>query len=137
SFCAERSRWLDKILCASTRHSLIVTHHPVFPTYIDWMDPKSMRWTEFLGSVIDDHRNKIIGLTSGHIHRAIHTRAFGVQASSCPSTAHQVALDFESAGPSFSQEAPGFQIHRIEGGHLTSYTASFDRFLTAFDPRGS
>lgn len=135
SFCAERAQWLDRILEASIRHSLLVTHHPVFPTRIDWMDPASMKWAESLAGVIENHRSKIIGMTSGHIHRAIHSRAFGVQASSCPSTAHQVALDFESVGPLFSEEAPGFQVHRIDDGQLTTYTASFDRFLTAFDPR--
>jgi 3',5'-cyclic AMP phosphodiesterase CpdA len=137
SFCAERARWLDRTLSASTRQSLIVTHHPVFPTYIKWMDPESMQWTKFLGDVIEDHRSRIIGMTSGHIHRAIHAQAFGLRVSSCPATAHQVALDFDSADPLFSQEAPGFQIHRVEVGRLTTYTASFERFLTAFDPRKS
>ncbi len=135
SFCSERARWLDRILGASTRPSLLVTHHPVFPTGIEWMDQDTQEWTALLSAVVDDHRSNIIGMTSGHIHRAIHTRTFDVAASSCPSTAHQVALDFESPGPIYSEEAPGFQIHRIENGRLTTYTASLERFLSGFDPR--
>lgn len=137
SFCLDRAHWLDRILSASTRPSLLVTHHPVFPTGIEWMEPEDPDWTEFLSKVVDIHRQRIIGIVSGHIHRAIHAQAFGVTASSCPSTAHQVALDFESPGPTFSEEAPGFQIHRIEDGHLTTYTASLERFLSGFDPRES
>lgn len=135
SFCAARARWLDRILGASTRPSFLVTHHPVFPSEIEWMDPATQEWTSFLADVVDDHRSSIIGMTSGHIHRAIHTRTFDVPASSCPSTAHQVALDFESPDPVYSEEAPGFQIHRIDNGRLTTYTASFERFLSRFDPR--
>ncbi|MHA3790509.1 metallophosphoesterase [Sphingomonas sp. YL-JM2C] len=135
SFCADRARWLDRILGASTCPSFLVTHHPVFPTGIEWMDEDTQEWTSFLSDVVDDHRSSIIGMTSGHIHRAIHTRTFDLATSSCPSTAHQVALDFESPGPIFSQEAPGFQIHRIESGRLTTYTASLERFLSGFDPR--
>ncbi len=136
SFCAERARWLDRMLGASTRPSLLVTHHPVFSTGIGWMDPPTLDWTGFLGDVVADHRAQVIGLVSGHIHRAIHTRAFGLPASSCPATAHQVALDFETPHALFSEEAPGFQLHRVDDGELTTYTASLDRFLDSFDPRG-
>ncbi len=135
SFCAERARWLDRILGASSRPSFLVTHHPVFPTGIEWMDPSTQDWTLLLSDIVDRHRSRIIGMTSGHIHRAIHTRTFGVPTSSCPSTAHQVALDFESPGPIFSEEAPGFQIHRVENDRLTTYSASLERFLSGFDPR--
>ncbi|PJG47195.1 hypothetical protein CAF53_02285 [Sphingobium sp. LB126] len=135
SFCAERVRWLDRILSASTRRSILVTHHPVFPTGISWMEPSDPNWSQLLGSVIADHRPQIIHLLSGHIHRAIHSRAFDLPASSCPSTAHQVALDFESEDALFSREAPGFQLHRVEDGMVTTYTASLDRVLDSFDPR--
>ena len=135
SFCEERARWLDRILGASTRPSLLVTHHPPFATGIGWMDPATLNWTGHLADAILGHPGQVIGIVSGHIHRAIHTRAFGVPASSCPSTAHQVALDFLEENALFSEEAPGFQLHRWEGGQLTTYTASFDRFLAHFDPR--
>lgn len=135
SYCSERATWLDRVLSASTRPSLLVTHHPVFPTGIKWMDPVISDWTHFLADVVGDHRSRIIGVCSGHIHRAIHTRSFGVTASSCPSTAHQVALDFDSTDSVLSEEAPGFQIHRIESDLLTTYTASFERFLNGFDAR--
>jgi hypothetical protein len=84
--------------------------------------------------VIADHRPQIIHLLSGHIHRAINSSAFDLPASSCPSTAHQVALDFVTDDARFSHEAPGFQLHRVQNGRLTTYTASLDRFLDDFDP---
>lgn len=134
SFCATRAAWLDHILSASTRRSILVTHHPVFPTGISWMEPNDANWAQLLGEVVARHRPQIIQILSGHIHRAIHSHAFGLPVSSCPSTAHQVAFDFEVEDVRFSHEAPGFQLHRVEDGQVTTYTASLDRLLDSFTP---
>lgn len=134
SFCALRAEWLDKVLTASEDPVLIVTHHPPFVTGIPWMDPPTLAWTQGLRAVIEAHPGKVVGLISGHIHRAIHTRFAGVAASSCPSTAHQLALDFNAAAPLFSNEAPGFQLHRWDGQGLTTYTACLEGFGDHFAP---
>lgn len=134
SFCPLRAEWFDNALSALDAPVLVVTHHPPFPTAIPWMDPADLDWTHHLGQVIERHPGKVIGLVSGHIHRAIHTQAFGLPASSCPSTAHQVALDLAATEPLLSHEAPGFQLHRWDGVNLTTYTASLERFGDTFAP---
>ncbi len=134
SFCAARAGWFARALRASAAPVLVVTHHPPFRTGIPWMDPPTLDWTARLGETIDSDPGKVIGLVSGHIHRAIHARAFGLPASSCPSTAHQLALDFSATEASLSHEAPGFQLHRWDGIGLTTYTASLERFGDTFAP---
>jgi len=98
------------------------------------MDPPTLDWTAPLGEVIAGAGGKVIGTISGHIHRAIHTSAFGVPASSCPSTAHQVAPDFLATEPLLNLEAPGFQLHRWDGAKLTTYTVSLQRMGETFNP---
>jgi Icc protein len=133
SFCEARAQWLDEALAASRTPALVVTHHPPFATGVPWMDPPSQDWAAPLERSLQTHGGAI-GLISGHIHRAIHTRFAGLTASSCPSTAHLVALDFNSRQPKLSQEAPGFQLHRFDGGDLRTYTASLERFGADFSP---
>lgn len=134
AFCETRAEWFSQTLAASSKPALVVMHHPPFMTGIPWMDPPTLHWTERLQAVVESHPGKIVGLLSGHIHRAIHTRAFGVSASSCPSTAHQVALDFCAVSAVLSHEAPGFQLHRWDGAALTTYTASLVGLGDDFTP---
>jgi len=136
SFCTARAAWLDQHLAGSVGPCLLVTHHPPFRTGIAGMDPPTLDWTIRLGHVIADHPGKVVGIMSGHIHRAIHTSVFGVPSSSCPSTAHQVVPDFGATDLMFSEEAPGFQLHRWEDECLRTYTASFERFDVRFRPAG-
>lgn len=135
SFCVERAEWLRRTLAADRRPALLVIHHQPFMTGIPWMDPPTLNWTAPLGDAIAGSGGKVVGIISGHIHRAIHTCAFGVPVSSCPSTAHQVAADFLAAEPLLSMEAPGFQLHRWDGAKLTTYTISLERTGETFEPR--
>ena len=53
----------------------------------------------------------------------------GTIASSCPSTAHQAALDLRPNGiDSFTLEPPGFQLHRWTGRRLFTHTLNVGRF---------
>ena len=134
SFCEQRAEWLDETLGAANVATLIVTHHPLFLTGVPWMDPPNLDWAGRLEGVVVRRRDRPIGFVSGHIHRAIHAHFAGVTASSCPSTAHQVALDFNARTPRLSNEAPGFQLHRWNGEDLITYTASLERFGEDFAP---
>ncbi|MFC5343377.1 phosphodiesterase (plasmid) [Brevundimonas staleyi] len=133
-FCDARAGWFAETLAASATPALVVTHHPLFMTGIPWMDPESLAWTDPIRRVVEAYPGRVTGFVCGHIHRAIHTQAFGVPASSCPSTAHLVALDFGAASPRLSMEAPGFQLHAWNGLGLTTYTASLERFGSDFSP---
>jgi 3',5'-cyclic AMP phosphodiesterase CpdA len=134
SLCAARLRWLEGAIDQAPGPCLLVTHHPVFATHIPWMEPKERGWTEALAAIVAARPHAVAGVVSGHIHRAIHTRFAGAPASSCPSTAHQVALDFQAEQPRLSLEAPGLQLHRWDGAALTTFTVSLAGLDSAFDP---
>lgn len=127
SFCADRAAWFDQALARDDRPTLLIMHHPPFMTGIPWMDPPTLAWTDPIAAVIDRSPVRLVGSVCGHIHRAIHTMAFGAPVSSCPSTAHQVAADFGAQTPMLSTEAPAYQLHGLKDGMLTTYTVSLER----------
>lgn len=134
SFCEARAAWLQARLTGAARPTLIVTHHPPFMTGVPWMDPARLDWTQGLARVLGDHQHQIVGVISGHIHRAIHGWFGAIPASTCPSTAHQVAFDLTAARPALSLEAPGFQRHLWTDGRIITHTASFEGLEAVFSP---
>ncbi len=129
AFCAERLDWLDRTLAEKPGvPTLVMMHHPPFATGLTHFDVVGMPDTAGLERVIAKHR-QVERLLCGHVHRAIQTRFGGTIASACPSTAHQVALDFRPDGmDSFTLEPPGFQLHRWNGSTLFSYTVNVGDF---------
>jgi hypothetical protein len=66
----------------------------------------------------------------GHLHRPIQARFGGTIASTCPSPAHQIALDLTpDAEARFKMEPPAFQLHawRPQTGVIT-HTAYVGEF---------
>ena len=60
-------------------------------------------------------------LLCGHLHRPIQARFGGTIASSCPSPAHQVALDLTlEAEARFMMEPPAFHLHAWRQGPVLS-----------------
>lgn len=129
TLCERRLAWLDARLAeAPHRPTLVFMHHPPFETGIAHMDAIGLDHAEAFGRVVTRHR-QIVKIVCGHLHRAIDTLWCGVSASTCPSPAHQVALDLRPDGPSaFVMEPPGFQFHRWNGSHLVTHTAFIGRF---------
>jgi hypothetical protein len=76
----------------------------------------------------------------GHLHRTIRADVGGRPALTCPSPAHQVALDIDPEAPSqFRMEPPGFMLHWWNGGRLISHTAfigDYDGPYPFFDANG-
>jgi Icc protein len=111
--CAERLAWLDAQLSAAPdRPTLVAMHHPPFETFIGHMDEIGLEGREAFAELIGRHP-QVERIVCGHLHRPIEARVGGVVASTCPSPAHQVALDLApDAAPRFVMEPPGFQLHR-------------------------
>ena len=81
-----------------------------------------------LAEVIARHP-QVERLISGHIHRPITARFAGTVATTCPSTAHQIALDLApDARDAFVMEPPAFQLHRWDGRALVTHTVYVDAF---------
>jgi 3',5'-cyclic-AMP phosphodiesterase len=123
--CEERLRWLDATLRAAPgRPTLVMMHHPPFPTGITYMDGYGLQNTAALAEIVGRHP-QIERIASGHLHRGIDRRFAGTVAGTAPSTAHQIQLDLRpGARLHFRLEPPGYQLHLWEAeSGLVTHTA--------------
>ena len=130
TLCERRLEWLDRMLASRPKQpTLVLMHHPPFTTLIGHMDKMGLANAEGLRAVIAKHP-QVERVLCGHIHRPIHVRFAGTIASTCPSPAHQVALDLASDAPSrFVMEPPGYQLHAWDAAQgIVSHTAFIGDF---------
>ena len=121
--CADRLRWLEQQLDAHRAAPVVILmHHPPFATGISPMDRVGLLTARPLEPILGRHP-RIERILCGHVHRTIFRRFGGTLATTCPSPAHQVALDFlPDAPPQFVMEPPGYLLHRwSESEGMTSF----------------
>src|SRR5207245_11430487 len=108
---------------------LSITHHSPTPTHTVHMDLIYMQGSKLLSELIERHP-QVDRVLCGHLHRPIQFRFAGTIASTCPSPAHQVALDLApDAASAFRMEPPAFQLHAWEEGvGVVSHTAYIGDF---------
>ena len=125
----ERLAWLDETLSLRPEApTLVLMHHAPFITGLPHFDDVYMDNADGLERVIGRHA-QVQRVLCGHVHRSTQIRFGGTMVSSCPSTAHQVALDLRPDGiDSWTLEPPGFQIHRWYGGVLFTHTLNVGKF---------
>jgi 3',5'-cyclic AMP phosphodiesterase CpdA len=111
------------------RPTVVIMHHPPFTTGIGHMDKIGLADASGLATVIGRHP-QVERVLCGHIHRPIQVRFAGTIASTCPSPAHQVALDLDPAALSrFMMEPPGYQLHQWGAAMgVVSHTAFIGEF---------
>jgi len=123
--CAERLAWLDQRLGeAPDRPTLVFMHHPPFVTGLAKMDTMGLRNPDDLAAVIARHL-QVERIVAGHLHRPIVRRFAGTVASTCPSTAHQIALDLQPTEKlAIVMEPPAIAVHAWlpDGAGLVSHT---------------
>jgi len=128
ALCAQRLAWLDRMLAASDRPTVVAQHHPPFASGISFMDTMSLADPAAEAAVIARHR-QVERVIAGHQHRNAQARFAGTLASICPSTAHQLALDLvPGAEVRFVFEPPAFHLHLWDGAALVTHTALIDDF---------
>jgi 3',5'-cyclic AMP phosphodiesterase CpdA len=122
--CAERLAWLDATLGARPQApTLILMHHPPFVTGIGHMDRIGLAGSADFAALMARHP-QIELVLCGHLHRTIRACVGGRPVLTCPSPAHQVALDLAPDAPScFRMEPPGFMLHRWHDATLVSHAA--------------
>ncbi len=126
--CAERLRWLDAQLTANPTPTLIAMHHPPFVTGISHMDELGLANRDEFEKLVARHTH-VKRIICGHLHRPIEALFGGVIASTCPSTAHQVALNLLPNAPDqFVMEPPGFQLHHWDGVRFVTHTVSVGQY---------
>jgi 3',5'-cyclic AMP phosphodiesterase CpdA len=138
-----RLDWLEDALAAETgRPVVIAMHHPPFATGIGHMDVQSLAEDDIppLAQIVRAAGN-VERIICGHLHRSIDVRFAGTVASTCPSPAHQVALDLDPDGePGFVMEPPAYKVHAwVPGQGLVSHLAhvgAFDGPHPFFEPDG-
>lgn len=138
--CTARLQWLDRTLSAAPSHpTLLLMHHPPFATGIAHMDALGLTGREEFAAIAARHP-QVQRILAGHLHRMIYATVGGRAAMTCPSTAHQVALDLRDTAPScFRMEPPGFILHRWDGRGFTSHLAAIGDYpgpYPFFDPDG-
>jgi 3',5'-cyclic AMP phosphodiesterase CpdA len=129
ALCAQRLGWLRERLAEDARPVVIAMHHPPFATGIGHMDAMGLReGAAELEALVAAHP-QVQAVLCGHLHRSIQTRFGGVPASTCPSPAHQIALNLLGHGADgYVMEPPGFQLHLWHGERLVSHTVPIGHF---------
>ncbi|HXU53399.1 MAG TPA: phosphodiesterase [Casimicrobiaceae bacterium] len=131
--CERRLAWLDRTLGERPdAPTIVMMHHAPWVYGLEHLDEVGMEGAAALEAVIRRHP-QVERVLCGHVHRSTQIRFGGTIASSCPSTAHQQALDLRPDGiDSFSLEPPGFQLHRWAGGTLFTHTLNVGEFAGPF-----
>lgn len=111
--CAARLDWLERRLAQRRgQPTILLIHHPPFPTGIATMDALGCRTGSAELSALVARHPEIERILAGHFHRPITVRWGGTIGYAAPSTAHQVALDLRPGEPThFVMEPPGFTLH--------------------------
>lgn len=126
--CNERLKWLDETLSICKKPTLIVMHHPPFETGIAHMDLVGLEGKVEFAQVVKKHPH-VERILCGHLHRSIQARIGNTVAMTCPSTAHQVALDLTpEAVDCFNLEPPAFALHLWRKSSLVSHIQLIEQF---------
>lgn len=129
AFCEARAAWLRARLAeAPDRPTLLVLHHPPIESGHSWMtENPDAEWVKRLEAIVSAQGN-IVAIVAGHLHRPVVTRWAGTILACCPSTAPQVALDFQAIDPDCPDDRPmivadppWFAVHVWNGATLVSH----------------
>ena len=112
ALCPERLAWLDARLGeAPAQPTLVFMHHPPFVTGLAAMDGMGLEGKEALSAVVRRHP-QVERIACGHVHRPMTRRFAGTVATTCPATAHQIALELRPAERlSVVMEPPACTLH--------------------------
>mgnify|MGYP005813036875 CR=1 FL=1 len=133
ALCADRLAWLDATLRRRPHApTLLMMHHPPFLSGIGHMDRIGLEGRRTFAEIVARHP-QIRLILCGHVHRTVRATVGGRPVMTCPSPAHQVALDLRADAPScFRMEPPGFLLHRWQEGELVSHLAAIGEYEGPF-----
>jgi 3',5'-cyclic AMP phosphodiesterase CpdA len=143
-YCETRAAWLEARLAeAPDRPTLLALHHPPIESGHSWMtENPDAAWVKRLESIVAARTN-IVAVVAGHLHRPVVAQWAGTTLAVCPSTAPQVALDFQALDPESPDDRPMivadppfFALHHWNGKRLTTHfdTAGPHQILARYGP---
>ena len=119
----EQLDWLDAELAAAPEQlTLIAMHHPPLIIGVPACDEIGLAASDrrALGDVIERHR-QVRRIVAGHFHSTISGELAGRSVLVVPSTYVQMRLDFHVREIELTSEFPGFALHAVVDGELTSH----------------
>jgi 3',5'-cyclic AMP phosphodiesterase CpdA len=122
-----RTEWLDRVLGEEReKPTVIAMHHPPLSTSLPTFDAIGLapEWRAELAEVLARHP-QVIRVIAGHVHRTIVSELAGRAVLSIPSTYLQSVLKFFPAPIEMRPDPPGFAIHALQGGALTSHVQTY------------
>jgi Icc protein len=128
-----RIEWLDRVLGEEReKPTVLAMHHPPLTTAIPTFDAIGLapEWRAALGAALVGHP-QVIRIIAGHVHRVIVAELAGRAVLSVPSTYLQAKLEFAPAPIEMAPDPPGFAIHALRDGALTSHVQTVPRFLSS------
>ena len=112
--------WLAHELNSGGPPALIFQHQHPFPCGIDGKDRNICHGGDELARVIEEAHDEVLGLTCGHVHRAMFARFANRPATMAPSVAHANRLRLDGRESDIS-DPPGLLIHHLSSGRLVSH----------------
>jgi 3',5'-cyclic AMP phosphodiesterase CpdA len=127
AFAPEQLRWLDEELGKEPeRPAILAMHHPPLVTGIPEWDGINLvaPEREALAAVVGRHP-QLRAIVGGHLHRIVSSALAGCPVLSVPSTYLQILPDFDPADFEDEDAAcwtdpPGFALHVLRDGELSS-----------------
>ncbi len=122
-----RLEWLDAELGrAPEQPTVIAMHHPPFLTAIPGFDEIGLAAAgrEGLAELLGRHP-QVLRILAGHVHRTIVAELAGRAALTVPSTYLQGELRLTASDLGMANDPPGFAVHVLDGGALTSHVQTF------------
>ncbi len=125
--CAERLLWLkDAIENASTQSIMLYLHHPPCDSGIAEMDRCKLSNAAELAQVLRPHRERILQMFHGHLHRNVHSLFERIPVCGSKSTVHTIALRMEAGAPlSVSTEPPEYTVVRFNSAQVLIHHQGF------------
>jgi 3',5'-cyclic-AMP phosphodiesterase len=125
-FDEDQLRWLDAELGAHRERQIVLAmHHSPLATGIEEWDevnlPVAARGA--LATVIGRHP-QVGAIVCGHLHRVVASTLAGCPVLSAPSTYLQARPDFATEKVELDGEPPGFALHALLDGELSSQVES-------------
>jgi Icc protein len=125
--------WLDEVLAEEReKPAVIAIHHPPLSTALPTFDAIGLapQSRAALAEALVRHP-QVKRVIAGHVHRVIVSELAGRAVLAAPSTYLQSALKFAPEPIEMRPDPPGFAIHALRDGALTSHVQTFPRFQTS------